>query len=260
LGVGEFEEYLRERQANPGKKTDGSIDLNRYGPALPPCIRMNDGTTEGITRGFVEGYPSQTFSTDEAGRFLSGHSMQRENRMKGLTSLSKFWDARPDTKRLKGTGEESETTTIRDYRLTVHLQGQRVAVAPFLNDPMSTGQGILAQFLVHEPASTIGTRMRSSSEWNTHQITPGVREFADRVKALLKRAARRNKEGFVVRAALQMSPDASELLREFFNEIEENLSDGGLLAGKSDLANKAHENAARIAGVLAVFNQEDEIS
>lgn len=260
LGVAEFEEELRRRSTNPGAKIDGKIDLNRYDNSLPPCIRMNDGTTEGIMRGFVEGHPSQTFSTDEAGRFLAGHSMQRENRMKGLTSLSKFWDGRTDTKRLKGTGEESETTTVRDCRLSVHLQGQRVAIAPFLNDPMASGQGILARFLVHEPGSTIGTRMMSREEWGQEHMTPAIREFADLAKTHLRRAAKRKDDGSVFRPLLKLSPEASELLRLFFNDVEENLGTGGLLAGKSDLANKAHENAARIAGVLAVFQGEKEVS
>jgi hypothetical protein len=223
-------------------------------------IRMNDGTIEGIVQGFVEGHPSQTLSTDEAGRFLSGHSMQREHKLKALASLSKFWDASPDTKRIKGKGPQSETHAIRDHRLSVHLQGQRVAISPFLHDPVAQGQGLLARFLVHEPASLIGTRTETSEEWNQAAVTPAILAFADAVEKHLRAAATRDSDGTVSRFALPVEPGASNALRLYFNEIESKLGRGGDLVGKANFANKVHENAARLGGVLATFKQEASVT
>lgn len=258
LGIDRHEEALRRAARQDRQAQEAGIDPPA--PILPSVIRMNDGTIEGIVQGFVEGHPSQTLSTDEAGRFLSGHSMQREHKLKALASLSKFWDASPDAKRIKGKGPQSETHVIRDHRLSVHLQGQRVAIAPFLHDPIAQGQGLLARFLVHEPASLIGTRTETPEEWNQEAFTPAILAFAGAVESHLAAAAKRDSDGAVTRPVLPLEPDASNALRLYFNEIESKLGFGGDLSGKANFANKVHENAARLGGVLATFRQESTVT
>lgn len=229
-------------------------------PVLSPEILTANGTVEGLQQGFLEGHPSQALMSDEAGQFLGGHSLKAENRLHGLATLSKFWDGGTITKKNRGTGSVSETRTMIDCRLAVHLLGQRVAIAPFLKDPIARGQGSLARFLVHEPQSTIGTRFETTQEWIKNAATPQIMAFADKIEALLQQSAVRDTDGTVRRITLELTPDAIEELVAFYNATEAMLAPAGDLSGYSDLTNKAHENAARIAGVLAVLNDEQCVS
>ncbi|MEL6857172.1 MAG: YfjI family protein [Pseudomonadota bacterium] len=258
IGVHRFIKELRvkaarDRQAN---------ELSEGEPftVLSPEIVANNGTMEGLTQGFLEGHPSQALMSDEAGQFLAGYAMKSENKLSGLASLSKFWDGSPVTKKIKGAGPNSETRTVRDCRLVVHMLGQRVAIVPFLRDPMARGQGSLARFLVHEPPTTMGARQMTVDEWSENATTPNVMAFADRIEEILDCSVARSIEGDVDRPVLEMDQTAVQLLVQFFNSIERKLAPTGDLSGYSDLANKAHENAARIAGVLAVMKDERVVS
>ncbi|MEM7327901.1 MAG: YfjI family protein [Pseudomonadota bacterium] len=258
IGVHRFIKELRGKAARD-RQANELIEGEPF-PVLSPEIVANNGTIEGLTQGFLEGHPSQALMSDEAGQFLAGYSMKSENKLSGLSSLSKFWDGSPVTKKIKGAGLNSETRTVRDCRLAVHMLGQRVAIIPFLRDPMARGQGSLARFLVHEPPTTMGTRQMTVDEWSESATTRNVMAFADRIEEILDHSIARRIEGDVERPVLQMEAAAVELLVQFFNNIERKLSPTGDLSGYSDLANKAHENAARIAGVLAVMKDEQVVS
>ncbi|MEO1659347.1 MAG: YfjI family protein [Pseudomonadota bacterium] len=258
IGVNRFIEELRGKAARDRQANE--LSESEPFPVLSPEIVANNGTMEGLTQGFLEGHPSQALMSDEAGQFLAGYSMKSENKLSGLSSLSKFWDGSAVTKKIKGTGQNSETRTIRDCRLAVHMLGQRVAIVPFLRDPMARGQGSLARFLVHEPPTTMGTRQMSVDEWREDAVTSNVMAFAERIEEILDRASARSIEGDVDRPMLQMEPDAVQLLVGFYNSIKRKLAPTGDLSGYSDLANKSHENAARIAGVLAVLKDEQVVS
>ena len=139
----------------------------------------------------------------------------------------------------------------RDCRLAVHLLGQRVAVEPFLNDPISSGQGILARFLVHEPKSSISTRQVSQEEWQRDQLTQSVLAFAEKIELLLTKSVQRNNDGDVDRPVLPWTMGASEACREYYNTVESKLENSRADdAIRSEFANKTHEQAARIAGCL----------
>ena len=258
IGVHRFIKELRGKVARDRQANE--LSEGEPFPVLSPEIVANNGTMEGLTQGFLEGHPSQALMSDEAGQFLAGYSLKAENKLSGLSSLSKFWDGSPVTKKIKGTGPSSETRTVRDCRLAVHMLGQRVAIVPFLRDPMARGQGSLARFLVHEPPTTMGTRQMTIEEWNENAATANVTEFADRIEEILAKSHPRDTEGYVERPLLKLESCAVQLLVNFFNSIERKLSPTGDLSGYSDLANKVHENAARIAGVIAVMKREQLVS
>ena len=258
LGVERHERQLRKQNRTAKLAKEAGIDDGAE--ILCPVIRINSGTVEGIMRGFVEGHPCQMLLSDEAGRFLGGHSLKREQKLNGLTSLSKFWDCAPDTKRTRGTGAKSETLVIQDYRLTTHLLGQRVAIAPFLDDPIARAQGILARFLVHEPPSFIGSRTETSEEWNTNDLTPAIEAFASAIEGHLQNAVPWDEFRQCQRPVIPNDIEASEALRIFFNDLETELGPNGQLRDQSSLVNKAHENAARIAGVLAGFENTPTVT
>ncbi len=258
IGVHRHIKGLRA-QARHQRQVNESCDGEPF-LVLSPEILASNGTVEGLQQGFLEGHPSQALMSDEAGQFLGGHSLKAENRLHGLATLSKFWDAGVVTKKIRGTGNSSDTRTMIDCRLSVHMLGQRVAINPFLKDPTARGQGSLARFLVHEPLSTMGSRNMTVAEWNENAATTAIMAFAEKIENLLKYAAVRNSEGEVQRETLQMNEGAVRALVDFYNKIESKLAPTGDLSGYADLANKIHENAARIAGILAVMDDEPVIT
>jgi hypothetical protein len=230
-------------------------------PAHPdPTIIVNTGTVQGLFHSFAEGRPSQALFNDEGGGFLGGHGFKPENRLATLTALSKFWDGGVQTHKLRGNGHKSETITVADCRLTVHLMAQPVALRPFLADPMARGQGILARCLIHAPPSTIGTRITTWEEWNEDGMTTNILSFGLGVERMLAHSVLKNATGKVERPLLRLREDAGRALHAYSNDVEHQLGPLQALAGFSDLVNKVHEQAVRIAGILAAFRGEDEVS
>ena len=81
----------------------------------------------------------------------------------------------------------------------------------------------------------------------------------DRVKECLSRPHEHREDGSIRRHELRMTRAAQQVLVDYYNGIERKLAPGGELEGMSDLANKNHENAARLAGTLAAFDGRDGI-
>jgi hypothetical protein len=246
------------RKGNKGKKP--AQRKEEPSPLPDPHIIANYGSVQGLFRAFHEGKSSLGLFSDEGGQFLGGHSLGKmENRLHGLASLSKLWDGGTQVTRLRGQDKVSEVLAADDPRLAVHLQAQPIAVQPFLDDRMAKGQGALARFLVHKPASTIGTRITSVERWAASNRTDAVVRFNDRVKACLSRPHEHREDGSIRRYGLRMPRAAQQVLVDYYNGIERQLAPGGTLEGMSDLANKNHENAARIAGTLAAFDGRDGV-
>ncbi|MEM6899600.1 MAG: DUF3987 domain-containing protein [Pseudomonadota bacterium] len=245
-------EYLQAKSDADSGQHDGS-------PILDPNLVTSTGTVQGIAKGFEEGHPSQAIFNDEGGGFVQGHSMKRENKVATLTALSQFWAGRIPPHRTKGQGIATELISLDGIRLTMHLLAQRVTVKNFLSDPNAKGQGILARMLVHEPPSTMGTRFLTVDEWLTDSATPAVTQFADAVVNHLRRSVPRSSTGEVTRPVIESGQEASQLLTDYYNTIERSLAPNKALEEFSDITNKIHENAARIAGVLATFREERTI-
>ncbi|WP_290929965.1 DUF3987 domain-containing protein [Hyphomonas sp.] len=251
-----LEHAAREKDIAEAKKAKSDYIPD---PLPDPNIVIGNMTLQGIFRAFAEGQTSLALFSDEGGEFLGGHSMKAENRLGSLAELSKFWDGGLQAYKLRGTKDKSETLTANDCRLAVHLQAQPVALQPFLADPIAKGQGLLARCLIHQPASTIGTRIMTLEEWQADGMTIEVQSFAMLVKALLGRPVNRD-DGAVQRELLPLTTEAMRALVDYANEVERSLAPAGDLEGMSDLVNKVQEQAARIAGTFAAFTDQTEVS
>jgi len=62
-----------------------------------------------------------------------------------------------------------------------------------------------------------------------------------------------DKKGRLTPPALQFSPEAKQLWAQYHDTVESGLAPGGELSEVKDFASKSAEQAARIAGVLHVF-------
>ncbi len=74
---------------------------------------------EGLIKNLITGQPSQGVFSDEAGRFLGGHSMSDEKRLATMAGFSKLWDGREIDRIRAGDG----ATKLYGRRVSMHLMG-----------------------------------------------------------------------------------------------------------------------------------------
>jgi hypothetical protein len=242
-----------------GKGPDAYGQLEQLGPQpdapLSPAIVAGDPTFEGLTRNLVLSRPSLGVFSDEGGTFIGGHAMNQDNKLKTAAGFSTFWDGKPINRWRAGDG----ASLYFGRRLSAHLMVQPIAAVGLLADPIANGQGLLARFLVVEPVSTIGSRLRTATR-------PGslvaLQQFNSQIAALLRLplplvVGTRNE---LQTRLLEMAPDARRLLQEFAIATEIAQAPGQPLQDARPFASKAGEHAARLAAVLTIFRNPNALS
>ncbi len=213
---------------------------------LSPTFISTDPTIEGLTANLGITRGSLGVFSDEGGSFLGGHSMSKENRLKTSATLSSLWDGKP-INRTRSTGGVVETYYGR--RLAVHLMTQPIAAEQLLADPIANGQGPLARCLIAAPKSTIGTRMSQDSD--PSNVARVAKVISERIAKELP--VEEGTQNTLRLRKLLLSADAKRLLCAFADEVESGQRTDGPYAAITAFASKAAEHAARIAGVLTLF-------
>lgn len=233
------------------KAAAASTDLNALGPEptapLSPKLITAEPTLEGLVKLYMTGQPSLGLFSDEGGGFLGGHAMNSDNRLKTIAGLSSLWGGDPLDRVRSGDG----ATTLFGRRLAMHLMVQPVAARPLLSDPLANGQGFLARFLITEPPSAIGTRLaRPESVARVAEVAMG-----QRLKSLLERPKPVSIEApqELDPPMLSLSPEADYLLFGYYSEVEAQQASGGQLEHVRAYASKSPEQAARLAGVMTIW-------
>lgn len=241
--------------AKPDKAIAAQTDLKAIGPEpsapLLPNLTAMDPTFEGLLKLYGASRPALGLFSDEAGGFIGGHAMNSDNRLKTMAGLSQLWNGEPIDRTRAGDG----TQTYRGRRLAAHLMVQPVAALPLLSDPLAMGQGFLARFLLTQPPSRIGTRLKRDAGPNCAHI---VERFGAHLSGIL--SADLPTDGHPQELAprrLTLSPDAKELLWRFHDAVERAQAEGKELEPLRAFASKAVEQAARIAGVLTLWADLD---
>ena len=236
------------------KDPDGArADLTALGgepdPPLLPVILASDPTLEGLLKLYSGGRPSLGLFTDEGGGFVGGHAMSKDHRLKSVAGFSKLWDGSGVDRVRAGDGAE----TFYGIRLACHVLLQPVAAMGLLADPVANGQGFLARFLMCHPDSTIGFRLRTVYDPDNDRI---IECFARQVRTCLETdlPLAENSRNRLAPRALPLMPDARALLQEYALNIERLQAPGEALSTVTAFASKSAEQAARIAGVLTLFD------
>src|SRR5262249_6979754 len=118
-------EKAREHAMKAGKGDRAKIRaaLEAIGPAptgpLEPMLTCDEPTIEGLHRLFGIGWPSLGLFSAEGGRFVGGHGMSDDAKLRTAASLSTLWDGEP-TKRVRA----SDASTMSGRRLALHLMVQ----------------------------------------------------------------------------------------------------------------------------------------
>lgn len=237
------------------KRVAAEADLRALGqeprPPLFPSITVMEPTFEGLVKLYGTGRPALGLFSDEAGGFVGGHAMNADNRLKTMAGLNRLWNGEPIDRTRGGDG----ATFYRGRRLAAHLMLQPVAARPLLSDPQAGGTGFLARFLLTEPDSHIGGRMRRG---HSPASDRAIEAFAARLTAILE--ADLPTPGHPQELAprrLPLAAQARELLWRFHEAVERAQAAGGPMEQVRAYASKAVEQAARIAGVLSLWADLD---
>jgi len=237
---------------NGTKATEAQADLKAMGdppegPILPDRT-ASEPTLEGLFRAFQQGSPSLGLFSDEAGQFIGGHAMSQDNRMKTLGGINSLWDG----SEIKRTRAGDGVYTLRGRRLALHLMMQPVVAGDFLSDPLAGGLGFLPRCLICEPPSTIGTRFSGGQRADDGGA---LWRFSSRLKTILNQdmPVEKYSKQILNPRTLPLSDKAKKLLVHFSDQIEGAQAPGGDFEGVSGFASKVAEQAARIAGTLALW-------
>lgn len=233
--------------------------LRELGPApQPPLLSViapsGDQTMEGLFRVYQHGRPSLAMLCDDAATFLGGHSLKAEQKAGTTANLCRAWDGSKLERIRGGDG----VIVLYDRRLAVHLMVQPGIAADFLSDPQFADQGLLARFLISAPAGRAGTRIRDDAGYKAAmgQARDDLDDYNAAIMRLLRQPIRWKNDSDrtlgVELDSLQFSSDARSLYVSFANAIEAEIAPSGSLAMVKAFASKLPENAARIAGTLAL--------
>ncbi|MEM9788323.1 MAG: YfjI family protein [Pseudomonadota bacterium] len=241
--------------AKAEKAVAASADLDALGPEpaqpLLPKLTTAEPTLEGLVKLYMTGQPSLGLFSDEGGGFLGGHAMNSDNRLKTIAGLSSLWGGDPLDRVRSGDG----ATTLFGRRLAMHLMVQPVAARPLLSDPLANGQGFLARFLITEPPSAIGTRLdRPESVARVAEVAMGhrLKSLLDRPKPISEDTPQE-----LDPPVLALSSEADHLLYGYYSEVEAQQAPGGQLEHVRAYASKSPEQAARLAGVMTIWQDMD---
>ena len=217
-------------------------------PPLVPIVTATEPTFQGLVKLFLRGRPSLGLFSDEAGAFVGGHAMNSDNKLATVAGLSNLWDGTP----INRTRSEDGASTIRGRRLAIHLMAQPVAALPMMSDPTISQQGFLARFLIAKPQSTIGLRTRRGSNPASDNY---ILKFGLRLRTLLEVELPISQGTWneLAPRVLNLSNPARELLTQYYETTEQEQSSEGELAFVRPYASKSAEQAARIAGVLTLW-------
>lgn len=239
-----------------GKKDAGAIrsalaDLGAPPePPLSPLLMLSEPTLEGLHKLCINGRPSLGVFNDDAGDFLDGHAMSRDNRTKSAAGFSKLWDNGEFSRVRSGDGAGK----FYGRRLAMHVMVQPIIAERVLSDEVLTGQGFLARTLLAWPTSTVGARHYVEADL---AADPALSRYWSRMRDLLtaEPILRHGTRNELEPRALSLAPDAKAYWIEVANAIERDMS--GDFAGVRAWASKGAAQVLRIAGVLTLVEEPD---
>lgn len=216
---------------------------------LEPYMLVDEPTIAGLEHLFFQGRPSIGLFSDEGARFFGGFSMSKEHLANTIAVLSKLWDGASITRIRK-----AERFHLFGRRLCSHLMLQPVIFNSIMNNEAFKEQGVLARFLVAWPPAAGDTGAYNAT--NLEQ-DPQVQAYWAHCDQLLDVTGgfplKEGKRNELIPLPIQLSNDAKLLWQEFYTLVESELGLSGRYRSVYSLAKKIAEHAARIAGILEVF-------
>lgn len=242
---------------------DKSIDLGvrleglrALGPMpqrpVAPILTPNDLTFEGLVNSWNGLPPSLGLLSPEGGQFTGGYSMKGDSRIRTAAGLSIFWDGKAYKQIRAGSGVK----VISGRRLSIHLMVQPEVSVGFLNDEILLKQGLMSRLLIAAPSSIVGSRLYKPVP--DHSLR-SIADYQERIATLLKQSPANNSVAGskLSLPALSMSDGARDIWIKFADWAEEKSAPGEEFHLIKDIAAKAAEQGARIAGVISIIADQN---
>ncbi|MDW4500574.1 YfjI family protein [Sulfitobacter sp. D35] len=261
---------FHQAEASGAKRSGKNLvieDETHEEPGVPltepenPKLMFEDITFEGVARHFENGRSSIAIYSDEGGKILDGYAMSSQNQVAFCTALSHAWDGKAITRVRATTG----STYLPGRRIALHLAVQDLIAQRFLGNAEIRDQGLINRMLIVRPDSLKGTRLiRNDPE--TLARNAAAREvlklFDASIADLLAQDIKyRDKtSGELELRLLTLGPESKRQLVDFYNLVECEKIGDGYFANISGFADKAPEQAARLAGNLAFFTDPEATS
>jgi hypothetical protein len=161
-----------------------------------------------------------------------------------------------DDGRLTRVRASEGVTALAGRRVALHLQAQPEVAGKMFSDQLLADQGLLSRILVIAPDTRQGQRF-----WKDvpPEADRAARKYVEQVNCLFKRPMplKEGTRNELQPRPLRLSSGARKLWIEFADSIERQLGPRGDLQPISGFAAKLPEHAARIAGVLSMFENPD---
>jgi hypothetical protein len=227
-------------------------ELSALGPApfepVRPLFTAPEPTVEALARHWLSLPGSLGVFSAEGGQMTGGFGFSPDHRLKTAATLSHLWDGAGLRRFRAGDG----VTDLPGRRLALHLMIQPDAAAAFLADAMLRDQGMLSRLLLASPATLAGQRIWREPPKSLD--APMKRYVLAIMTALECSAPAANEAGNELSpSVLDLSAGAKAAWVAVYNQIEAAMAPDGALENVRDVASKAAENAARIAGVLTII-------
>jgi len=225
-----------------------SHELDEPEILYPPRLFFEDTNAEALAYFAAKGYPSFSLWSDEAGLTIGSHGMRDDRMMGFLALLNRLWDGGE----FEPSRKVAKTAPIIGRRCTVNLMLQNSILQHWqeAGKGMTRGIGAFARFLILKPISTMGSREYQEPP----EILPKMGRFHSRVREImLTHPLPLNDQGQLRPPTLNISHEAKQEWIKQFNTIESALKPKGIFSDIPDFASKFGEQAARISGVLHIF-------
>jgi len=219
---------------------------------LLPYLLTADPTIEGLHKLLGHGRGWGGVFSDDAGDFLGGHAMNKDNKMRGIAALSKLWD-RGEFDRVRGGDGSSKHY---GKRVAMSLMAQPVVAEAVLSDPLLIGQGWLARSLLSWAAARAGTRLYVERDLSAD---PAMVAYWQRIGELLDRKPQLapDSRNELDPPIIRLAPAAKSLWVSIANGIEKKMATGEPLAQVRAWGSKGADQILRVAGVLALVDDPD---
>jgi len=260
-----LDEWLAQKASTP--KKDLEIWLLENPKPKQSILLVKSGTIQGFLDNMLIGNTTDiAWSTAEAALFLSGHSLTSDTAKSNISQICDIWSSGSFDRLLSPRYDTIEQNSMNGVRFTLDLQGQPPVIAPALNDEAMNGQGLLPRFLFAFPDNMNGKIVYNTDERldAKPEHDPRLQAYWQKCRTLLDPIADsvdRDSEGNIIRFNMPFkNRQARQALADYQTDKESQLCKGGKLEKYASYARRLHENASRIASILAYFDGRRVIS
>lgn len=213
-------------------------------PIKPRSFRFlyQDASIEALMQGMVDDLNCVGLVSSE------GSAVLKSRAFSSFATINSLWSGEDIDASRVSTGSRH----ISGGRLSTLIMAQQEALEDFVEAKGNTarGVGLWARFLVIRPRSTQGERLLQGK--TGLELAPVMDWYDERIQVLMQETVECFKLG-EVRQVTELSPEASQVIIQLYNDIEGNIQCGGIYEEAQDHASKLIENILRVAALMSYF-------